>query len=314
MQQILSIFAQKMVNSGHSLSSVQYILVHGVIKYSELLKLSELSEDDIKHQPLYRSKQYNSYNRKLHKLLQKSGWFSESEIVMKTKWRHIVPKGWSGCKPLQYNVPGMKYTTIMQVPSTKDSRLLKMLAKAEPRLAKISKYQVKYVEKSGKQLTKYFNKEPVSLKCFREDCHVCRNSNSEKPSLCQVKNVVYMGVCVPCEIERASMTKDLTNKKIKGVYIGETARTLAERAKEHRAAYNRLESKSFMFKHWSSEHPNLDHPPEFKFSVVKTHKEPMGRLIHEAIKIFENATLNSKSEWGGGTSYPDYALKYLKKR
>ena len=93
-------------------------------------------------------------------------------------------------------------------------------------------------------------------------------------------------------------------QKIKGVYVGETARTLAERAKEHIASCNRMESRSFMFKHWSADHPDLEQPPEFRFSVLKTHKDPMGRLIHEAIKIYENATLNSKSQWGG-TSYPD---------
>ena len=32
---ILSVFSQKMVNSGHSVSSAQYILVHGVTKYLE---------------------------------------------------------------------------------------------------------------------------------------------------------------------------------------------------------------------------------------------------------------------------------------
>ena len=45
-QGILSIFAQKMINSGHSLSSTQYILVHGVIKYLELVRCSKLSADD----------------------------------------------------------------------------------------------------------------------------------------------------------------------------------------------------------------------------------------------------------------------------
>ena len=34
-QEILSVFAQKMRNSGHSVSSIQYILVHGVTKYIE---------------------------------------------------------------------------------------------------------------------------------------------------------------------------------------------------------------------------------------------------------------------------------------
>ena len=85
----------------------------------------------------------------------------------------------------------MKFTTIMQVPSSKDSRLLKMLAKAEPRLAKVTGYQVKYVERSGKQLSKFFAKEKTEPKCHREECAVCVNSDPKKTSMCQVKGVVY---------------------------------------------------------------------------------------------------------------------------
>ena len=72
-QTILSNFAQKMKNSGHSLESIQYLLVHGVTKYKELVRLSELPLDDAEHRPLYRSKHYNTHNRKLHKILQKNG-------------------------------------------------------------------------------------------------------------------------------------------------------------------------------------------------------------------------------------------------
>ena len=54
----------------------------------------------------------------------------------------------------------------MQVPNSKNGRLLKMLIKAEPKMAKISKYQVKYIEKSGKQLSKMFQKDPLLIVAF----------------------------------------------------------------------------------------------------------------------------------------------------
>ena len=92
---------------------------------------------------------------------------------MKPKWRHKILKQWSGDKPIQYSVPGMSYTSVMSVPSTKDGRLIRMLAKAEPRIAKVTKYQVKYVEKSGRQLSKFFPKEKSENRCFRgEECGV----------------------------------------------------------------------------------------------------------------------------------------------
>ena len=194
----------------------------------------------------------------------------------------------------------MKFSTVMQVPSSKNGRLLKMLARAEPRLAKVTGYQVKYVEKSGKQLTKFFTKEKTNLKCHRSDCAVCVNSDLKKNSMCQVKGVVYAGVCMMCDKEHAEKVSINHN----GIYIGETARTLGERAAEHRAGYRRLDSKNFMFKHWSSRHSDSDTPPEFRFMVLKKHHDPLGRLIHESIKISDIATLNSKNEWGGGIRFP----------
>ena len=157
----------------------------------------------------------------------------------------------------------------------------------------------KYVERSWRELKKFFAKEKTDSKCHRTECAVCTNSDSKKPSLCQVKGVVYAGVCSLCEKEYSEgATTDH-----RGIYIGETARTLSERAGEHRAGYRRMDFKNFMFKHWSNTHYDSDTPPEFRFMVLKKHPEPMSRLIHESIKISDVATLNSKSEWGGIKSH-----------
>ena len=59
---------------------------------------------------------------------------------------------------------------MMQVPYSEDSKLFKMLAKAEPRLAKLTKYQVKYVERSSKPLKKFlFVKDFSGGKFFDEE-------------------------------------------------------------------------------------------------------------------------------------------------
>ena len=65
--------------------------------------------------------------------------------------------------------------------------IVKMLANDEPRVEKISRYQVKYLKKSRKHLNKYFNKETVQAKCFRDYCDFCVNTDPEEPSLCQEK-------------------------------------------------------------------------------------------------------------------------------
>ena len=84
-----------------------------------------------------------------------------------------------------------------------------------------------------------------------------------------------------------------------GKYVGQTSRTLYERSHEHVKALRRYDFSSFMFKHWAIKHSELDHPPEFVFSVVRKHKDPMGRMIHEAVQILDHATMNSRSEWKG---------------
>ena len=45
--------------------------------------------------------------------------------------------------------------------------------------------------------------------------------------------------------------------------------------------------------------PNLDQPLEFVLSVMRKHKDPIRRLIDEAVRILYHMTMNSCSEWHG---------------
>ena len=123
----------------------------------------------------------------------------------------------------------MDYSTVMQVPSSSDGRLLKALASIDPRLAKCSNYQVKLVERSGKPLSWLFSKDFSDGKCSRSDCHVSSNTDLKGPSLCKVPDVVYESVCVLCDEE----FKRNPNEHHKGRYIGESYRSLYERTNEH---------------------------------------------------------------------------------
>ena len=70
--EILSVFGQKLVNSGHSVSSSQYIMVHGVSKYLELFRFSRLDVSDPDYKPLHCNMEFDKFNRKLNKVLTKS--------------------------------------------------------------------------------------------------------------------------------------------------------------------------------------------------------------------------------------------------
>ena len=166
-----------------------------------------------------------------------------------------------------------------------------MLAKAEPRVAKVTGYQVKFVEKPGKSLCNMFPKEISQPRCYRESCAVCINSTSKHPTRCQQKGVVYFGICKICDAKFRA--KESTGKvRHEGLYVGETSRTLSERAHEHRLALDRLDDSSFIVKHWSTKHSDMLNPPEFEFKVVQKHQDALGRLVHEAIKIPKLASLN----------------------
>ena len=72
----------------------------------------------------------------------------------------------------------MEYTTIIQVPSTKGSELLVRLSKREPKIAKLSKYNVKIVEKSGIQLARLFDRQTNPERCNWDDCKVCEKGGN----------------------------------------------------------------------------------------------------------------------------------------
>ena len=149
-------------------------------------------------------------------------------------------------------------------------------------MTKTTGYMVKMIEKGGRPLSLAFPKTFTDGKCEREMCFVCKNPDIKGPSLCQVRSVVYQGVCVTCDKNH----KEDGSRPHMGMYISETYRTLAERAEEHFAALKRFDFKSFMYKHWTLQHPECDSPPEFRFKVLKVHKDPMTRLIHEAERIY----------------------------
>ena len=68
-QLILSKYAQKLINSGHSVDSTKIIIVQGVTKYVHKLKRSELDRGSEDFAPLYLSKEYQEKDRQVTKYL-----------------------------------------------------------------------------------------------------------------------------------------------------------------------------------------------------------------------------------------------------
>ena len=115
------------------------------------------------------------------------------------------------------------------------------------------------------------------------------------PTLCKIKNVVYETTCELCEAKH----KLNPSEKHSGKYVGQTARTIYERASEYVSALKNFENDSFMWKHWVLHHLECDASPKFWFQVIKCHKDPLTRLVHESVRIDSNATMNSRAEFNG---------------
>ena len=68
-QRILSNLAEKMINSGHSQKSTMIMIVQGVTKYLDNLRLSKLEPDHKHYRPMYLSKEFNQVGRQVEKYM-----------------------------------------------------------------------------------------------------------------------------------------------------------------------------------------------------------------------------------------------------
>ena len=136
-------------------------------------------------------------------------------------------------------------------------------------------------------MSRLFSLDLSDGKCHRAECWVCKYHKGKGSSKCRRKSVVYESRCQICY---AAGSTD-------GVYVGETGRSLFERSEEHLEDARNLKKSSHIFKHWALSHPDELHQPLFTFRVVRQHKTPLDRQVHEAIRIGSHGNLNSKSEY-----------------
>ena len=192
---------------------------------------------------------------------------------------------------------------VMFIDQTPGGMLAKKLQEVEDRLAGASGYRIRMVELSGTQLQRLLpNTNPWSgQNCGRINCYTC-DQGGEVLQDCKRRNILYESKCVLCnpkeeESKKKEGAKDLN--KSKGIYVGESARSIFERAGEHQADRIAKNEDSHMVKHWLSSHRELNSPPKFRVEVVGSYQDAMTRQIAEAVRIDLRGedVLNSKSEY-----------------
>ena len=196
--------------------------------------------------------------------------------------------------------------TVVFVPSTRGSILLNSLKEDEERMANVTGFRVKYQEAGGTVLANAFNKNLGSGQdCGRAGCPPCRKPEGRVN--CKARNLVYESKCLVCNpatsrVEDQELDDQPSGSSVKpreGIYLGETSRSLHERALEHERDARAFSTKSHIVKHWMNAHPTLPNPPEMEFNIAARYRDCLSRQIGEAMMInfSKDILLNSKSEY-----------------
>ena len=140
--------------------------------------------------------------------------------------------------------------------------------------------------------------------CGRPDCRTCtQETRGEKLPPCTKRNVLYENICVRCNPDVGG-----DEKKDKGwsppttkpsIYVGETAKSLYERGKEHWDSFRSKTEDSHILKHHQLHHGGVG-DPQFHLRPVRFHNTALTRQLHEAVRIQrwgEDIVLNSKGEY-----------------
>ena len=173
------------------------------------------------------------------------------------------------------------YDTVVFVPPTPKSKLKKSFEEE----IKKTDFKIKVVETAVTPIKRLLQKsQPFpNKKCRNEEkCMVCSNSDR---GMCRNECVTYKIECSNCD----------------SVYIGESARNAYTRGAEHTTALHNKDKDSVLYRHMQDKHTDDVNTPNFKMSVISTHKSALDRQISEAVHISntpDDDLINRKSEWG----------------
>ena len=184
------------------------------------------------------------------------------------------------------------YVTVMFIDATPGDQLLKTFKDIENKYMISENQRIKFVSKSGTKLKNIVcKKDPFERNCEDTSCRPSVTATIEgKLSKCKRTNVSYVAECKQCKFDGK-----------KRVYIGESARNIHCRSKEHyNDCKNDSKRKSWMRKHQKNEHENEGEICDFEWNVIGQFKKPLRRQLCEAVLINntkKSELLNTKCEY-----------------
>ena len=171
------------------------------------------------------------------------------------------------------------------VPPTPNSELLNMMREVAERESDDG-LKFKIIETGGRTIKREVQQSnPTATPgCNSGDCLACKDGRG-KGGGCRRSNALYQVECNQCPTESPS------------VYIGETARNLYSRAREHQKNYDSGKAESFMVRHQRDEHGGTQ--ADFNAKILCTFRDCLSRQVSEGVHIrrCKHRVLNSKAEW-----------------
>ena len=215
----LNKFMLKMKNSGYNENYRIQILNSALSAFKKMVE-----EDKKGTKPLYRSRSWDRNNRLESQENKRINWYSNKSKT------------------------GTVYKSILFVPPTPGSVLLKELRTREEELNKHNEERIQIVEKGGVKIEKLLTKKNPFEKehCEQKWFPLCKGDYGELNIACNTNNVGYRWICRTCE-----KTKNKTK-----VYEGETSRSIRIRSMEHIRAFQNKKADSVLHKHKQMEHMN----------------------------------------------------------
>ena len=183
----------------------------------------------------------------------------------------------------------LKTSTVMFVEFSRGGSLQKSMKQVLDRLAPMLGFKVRVTEKGGSSLGSLLSNKNLwsGEPCGRESCKPCTQPGDKKEP-CKARNIVYESECTLCNEPGSRKLADRDGLKEKkeqaNLYVGETARSLSERAGEHWDGAMGGKEENHMLEHLSAAHKE-EQVPSFRFKVVKKCKTALERQVREAVRI-----------------------------
>ena len=105
----------------------------------------------------------------------------------------------------------------------------------------MSGYRIRITESAG-----------TPLSCERVDCVTCHQGDDKRIN-CRQRNILYESECTLCAVGKEKDGKGSLGDG-RGIYVGESSRSIYERAREHEMYRVKCSEESHQVKHWLSSH------------------------------------------------------------